>query len=98
MTPETIPVDKALWEQMETLAKAATSLPVNSFMGREARAIVDRLPKEPTPVDPLVLRAREICAETSVFDNQATWFREGHADDDLTMRAVLAALREKEAG
>jgi hypothetical protein len=92
MTPETTPVDKALWERIVALLRYQAIYP-GSFP--ESAAIVAQLP---IPVDPLVLRAREIVADVCLFSNQQDYFRSGNGDEDLTMRAVLAALREKEAG
>jgi hypothetical protein len=100
MTPETIPVDKALWERCAKLVRDVAAagiyqLPVVETV-REAMAIVPQLP---ISVDPLVLRAREILAAENVgMSYHQEEIMRGVCDDSPSMRAVLAALREKESG
>jgi hypothetical protein len=95
MTPETIPGDKALWERMCEYIRGVHRGEWNAHEIHErSRDLVAQLP---TPVDPLVPRAREICAE-SMPELGADHFLPGEYDNSPMMRAVLAALREREAG
>jgi hypothetical protein len=94
MTPETIPVDKALWERMCAAIHDAASW--SGLSPERAKEISKELS---TPVDRLVLRAREICATQFCPTVPAqSRFMTGELDNKSVMRAVLAALREKEAG
>jgi hypothetical protein len=94
MTPETIPVDKALWERMCAAIHDAASW--SGLSPERAKEISKELS---TPVDRLVLRARKICAEADISDEpDPDFWLCGKHDDWAMMRAVLAALREKEAG
>lgn len=46
------------------------------------------------PIDPVVKRAREICAKTTNSASQKRQFSDGELDDGLSMEAVIRALRE----
>jgi hypothetical protein len=94
MTPETIPVDKALWERCEAFVRQAQMyLPFGSVLGDQARAIVAQLPPS---VDRLLLRAREICRDHAVLPDQKQEIMDGNWDEQPFVRAVLKALREGE--
>lgn len=61
----------------------------------DVRAIAADLP--PEPVDPVVARARVLCAdelERQGCEVNACMFREGERDDSTAMRATIRALRE----
>lgn len=58
----------------------------------EAAVIAPLLP--PEPVDPLVLRAREICDRHTSGPDMG-FYRSGDADDKPMMQAVLTALRDR---
>jgi hypothetical protein len=84
IAPETI-------ERMVRFVRDTTANdPDTDYLRREATAIAKLLP--PEPVDPILLRAREICAETDV--EYARFYLKGENDTGDIMRAVMRALRD----
>lgn len=50
---------------------------------------------EEPPVDPDLIRARDICAELAQYQNTKIGYRNGTYDSGVAMRATLKVLKEK---